>query len=282
MLLLLAAIWGTSFILMKKSLELYSSIQVASIRISSAFLFFLPILIAQWRSFPIKKLPYMAMAGVLGMMGPAFLFSFAGKYLPSALSGALNALTPLFTLIVGAVFFKNSIKNRQIIGIILGIIGSLFLVLSGKLQNLTINVYAFLVVAATIMYAFNLQITKRYLNDLPALQVTAGLVACIGIPSLALLFSTDFWPKTLVSNNYMPLFYTVILGVVGTALATILFNKLLQKTQPVFASSVTYLIPIFAFMWGIADGEKLGLQHALGMAIVLIGVYLVNSQTKTK
>jgi drug/metabolite transporter (DMT)-like permease len=276
LLLLLAAIWGTSFILVKKSLVNYSSIQVGSLRIFSAFLFFLPVLIAKRKEYLAKKWLYFALTGFLGVFFPAYIFSIAGAHMPSAISGALNSLTPLFTLIVGAIFFSRKIKNLQIYGIILGFIGSLFLIFTNLSEHITFNAYGFLILLATVMYGFNLNIVKTTLNEVPAMIVTSGLLAVIGPIAGIILFNGDFVEVTRNSTSLLPLFYAVSLGVLSTGMATVLFNKILQMTSPVFASSVTYLIPIFAFIWGILDGETITIQHFLGMGIILIGVYLVN------
>lgn len=276
LLLLLAAIWGTSFILVKKSLVNYSSIQVGSLRIFSAFLFFFPVLIAKRKEYLANKWPYFAITGFLGVFFPAYIFSIAGAHMPSAISGALNSLTPLFTLIVGGIFFSRKIKNLQIYGIILGFVGSLFLIFTNITEHLSFNSYGFLIILASLMYGFNLNIVKNTLNEVPAIIVTSGLLAVIGPIAGIILFSTNFVEVTKNSTSLLPLFYAVSLGVLSTGLATVLFNKILQMTSPVFASSVTYLIPIFAFMWGILDGESITFQHYLGMGIVLLGVYLVN------
>lgn len=275
-LIFLAAIWGTSFILMKKSLVLYSSVQVGALRIVAAFLFFLPILINNLKAYPKASWFYLALSGFLGVFFPAFLFTFAGKHLPSAISGALNSLTPLCTLIIGALFFNSTVKRLQIFGIVLGIIGSLFLIFSGNIEHLSFNIWGLLVLAATVMYGFNLNIVKKHLNGIPSLLVTAGLLSVIGPIAVFMLLSTDFVSVTVNNSSLLPLTYAIILGIVGTGLATVLFNKLLQQSTAVFASQVTYLIPIFAFLWGVIDGETIGIQHLVGMAIILVGVYLVN------
>ncbi len=276
LLILLAAIWGTSFILMKKSLVVYSSLQVGSIRILSAFLFFVPVLIAKRKEFPSDKWKYFALSGLLGVFFPAFVFTIAGKHMASALSGALNSLTPLCTLIVGALFFAKTIKKLQIWGILLGLVGSSLLIFSNITENISFNAYGFLILGATVMYGFNLNIVKNNLNEVPALIVTTGLLTVIGPMAAILLFTTDFLQVSSQSGSFWPMFYAIALGVVSTGLATVLFNRILQISSPVFASSVTYLIPIFAFIWGILDGESIGIQHFIGMGIILIGVYLVN------
>jgi drug/metabolite transporter (DMT)-like permease len=279
LLILLASIWGTSFILVKKSLVVYSSLQVGSIRILAAFLFFTPVLIYKRKEYKLEKAIYFALSGFLGVFFPAYIFAIAGKEMPSAISGALNSLTPLFTLIVGSLFFARKIKSLQIYGIILGFIGSLFLIFTNVTEHLTFNSYGFLILLATVMYGFNLNIVKNNLNEVPAIIVTSGLLAIIGPIAGIILFSTNFIEVTQKSTSILPLFYAVSLGVFSTGLATVLFNKVLQITSPVFASSVTYLIPIFAFIWGILDAETITMQHFTGMGIILVGVYLVNKSS---
>jgi drug/metabolite transporter (DMT)-like permease len=278
LLILLSSLWGTSFILIKKSLVVYSSLQVGSLRILSAFLFFLPVLIYKIKQFPKEKWLYFALSGYLSVFFPAFIFTVAGKHLPSAISGALNSLTPLFTLIIGVLFFLQKAKKLQIWGLLLGLIGSFLLIFINISEKISFNAYGFLVLGATVMYGLNLNLVKKYLNDVPALIVTAGMLASIGPVAGIILFSTDFIEVTKNATSNLPLIYAIGLGIVSTGLATVLFNKILQISSPVFASSVTYLIPIFAFIWGILDGETITIQHFVGMAIILLGVFLVNKK----
>ncbi len=195
----------------------------------------------------------------------------------SGVSGALNSTTPLFTLIVGGLFFGNIITKRQVFGIILGFIGALLLILAGA-KGLQFNNYAFYVIAATLLYGFNLNITKKYLTglDLSPLLITSFIFMTIGPVALFVLFSGDFMDKVMLPEAKIPLLYSVLLGVLGSAAAMVLFNKLIQITSAVLASSVTYLIPIVAILWGIIDGESIQIQHFMGMGIILVGVYLVN------
>jgi drug/metabolite transporter (DMT)-like permease len=280
LLALLATIWGSSFILMKKSLVVFSPDQVGSMRIFAAFLFFLPVLLSQFKKIPKDKWLYFFLSGMLGSMLPALLFSVAGKHLDSGISGALNSTTPLFTLIVGALFFEQVIRKRQIWGIFLGFCGSLILIFANKSGGISVNGYAFLVILATVMYGFNLNIIKKYLNNVPALIVTACVLASTGPIATAILFSGDFMEKAQTPEALIPLTFSIILGVVGTGIATVLFNRVLQMTTAVFSSSVTYLIPIVAVIWGILDGETISIWQILGMVIILFGVYLVNSKGK--
>jgi drug/metabolite transporter (DMT)-like permease len=277
LLALLAVIWGSSFILVKKSLTVFDPSQVGSLRIAAAFCFFLPFFLANLKKIPFNKLHLFFMVGCLGNLIPAYLFSLAGSKLDSGVSGALNSTTPLFTLIVGGLFFGNVITSRQTVGIVLGFVGALILILAGA-NGFQINGYAFYVILATVMYGFNLNITKKYLVglDLSPFLVTATIFMTIGPVAIAVLFNGDFIQKVQQPEALTPLIFSILLGVLGSAVAMVLFNKLIQVTSAVLASSVTYLIPIVAILWGILDGEAIQIQHFLGMGVILIGVYLVN------
>jgi drug/metabolite transporter (DMT)-like permease len=274
---LLAVIWGSSFILVKKSLIVFDASQVGSLRIVAAFCFFLPFFLVNLKKIPLNKTHLFLLVGCLGNLFPAYLFSLAGSKLDSGVSGALNSTTPLFTLIVGGLFFGNKITSQQALGIILGFVGALLLVVAGT-KGLQFNNYAFYVIAATVLYGFNLNITKKYLTELnlSPFLITAFIFMTIGPVAIVVLFSGDFMDKVMLPKAQMPLAFSILLGVLGSAVAMVLFNKLIQVTSAVLASSVTYLIPIVAILWGLFDGESLQIQHFVGMGIILVGVYLVN------
>ncbi len=277
LLALLAVIWGSSFILVKKSLSIFDAPQVGSLRITAAFLFFLPFFLINLKKIPFQKAHFFLLVGCLGNLFPAYLFSLAGSKLDSGVSGALNSTTPLFTLIVGGLFFGNKITSKQTAGIILGFVGALLLILAGA-KGLAFNWYALYVILATVFYGLNLNITKKHLTglNLSPFLITSFIFMTIGPVALVVLFSGDFIEKVQRPEALQPLFYTIILGVMGSAIAMVLFNRLIQMTSAVLASSVTYLIPIVAILWGILDGETIQIQHFLGMGIILVGVYLVN------
>lgn len=277
LLALLAGIWGSSFILVKKSLVVFDPAQVGSLRIFSAFCFFLPFFLYNLKKIPFAKAKYFLLAGLLGNLLPSFLFSLAGSKLDSGVSGALNSTTPLFTLIIGASFFGNKITQRQSFGIVLGFIGAILLILAGA-SGFHVNGYAFFVILATLLYGINLNITKKYLTGLgiDSFLITSCIFMTIGPIAAGVLFSTDFVSKLQEPNAIQALVFAVLLGVLGSAIAMVLFNRLIQMTSAVLASSVTYLIPIVAILWGVIDGEAILFQHYLGMSIILIGVYLVN------
>ncbi len=276
----LALIWGSSFILMKKSVEIFSIEQLATIRIFSAFLFFIPVILLNIGKLPsAKQWFYCFLSGLLGNLLPAFCFAFAITKINSSVSGVLNSLTPIFTLIVGALFFSNKISRNQFFGMLLAFSGSVILVLAKSSGfSLDFNAYSFLIVLATIMYGFNLNIIKKYLNDVPPIMLTACVLSSVGIIAGIILFSGNFIEIAQRPEAKIPLIYTLILGIIGSGLATVIFNWVLQITSPVFSSSVTYLIPIVAIFWGIIDGEQLFLQHYVGIVFILLGVFWVNKK----
>lgn len=278
LLAVLAVMWGCSFILVKKALVAFTAPQVGGLRIFFAFLFFVPILIAQRRNLPTRhRWGWCLVAGLLGNLIPSLLFATAGAHIASSVSGILNSFTPLFVLVVGVLLFKNKVRADQVVGILFGLVGCVMIILVGKSGELALNGYALLVVLATVCYGFNLHVVRTFLSGIPALALTAATFTTIGpLAAGVLLGSGDFFERAARPEALQPLLYAGLLGVVGSGVAMILFNRLLQSTSAVFASSVTYLIPVVAVGWGLLDGERLALQQVLGMGVILVGVYLVN------
>lgn len=278
LLAVLALLWGCSFILVKKALVAFTAPQVGGLRIFAAFLFFIPILIAQRRHLPTRnRWGWCLVAGLLGNLIPALLFATAGAHIASSVSGILNSFTPLFVLLTGVLFFKNKVRADQVVGILFGLVGCVMIILVGTRGELALNGYALLVVLATVSYGFNLHVVRTFLSGIPTLALTAATFTTIGpLAALVLLGSGDFFERAAQPEALQPLLFAGVLGVVGSGVAMILFNRLLQQTSAVFASSVTYLIPIVAVGWGLLDGERLALQQILGMGVILVGVYLVN------
>lgn len=281
LLIILSLIWGSSFILIKRGLEVFSPTQVGTIRISFAFLFMLPLAIRHIKKIPREKWKIVFFTGLVGNLIPAILFALAETKLESSLTGILNALSPLFTLIIAIYIFKYEIKFGQILGLGLGFIGTIglsFVNDSGRFGNM--NIYVWLIVIATICYAISLNFIKAYLDGISSIIITALAMLSIGPLSLIYLFSTDFFKKLMfISGAFESLGYLAILGVFGTAIGLILYTRLIQMTTAIFASSVTYLIPIVAIFWGLFDNESLYPLHYAGMFLVLFGIYIVN---KTK
>lgn len=278
-LILVSVIWGSSFILIKKALLIFSPASVGSLRIFVACLVLLPFSIKAFPKVENRKLPILLFVGGIGSFIPAMLFAFAQTRLDSALAGVMNSFTPLFVIIFGVLFFKSRLSWVSLTGIIIGFLGCVFIIFGGSgFQASKINYYALLILAATVMYAFNVNVIKSFLPNIKALHVTAISFALISpICGLYLFFGTDFLTQFSTNENvYLGLFYVTILGAVNTALAMFIFNNLIKIASPVFASSCTYLIPIVSIIWGLLDGEVLNVYEYIGIVIILGGVYLAN------
>jgi drug/metabolite transporter (DMT)-like permease len=283
LLFVLVLIWGSSFILMKKGLEEYSYQQVALLRLSITCLFLLPFAIRSIKKVNLKKIGLMAIVGIVGNGIPAFLFTKAETGIDSSLAGILNSLTPLFTLIVGLLFFKSKTKWYNVLGVIIGLGGTVGLMSVSGNKSLEFNFsYGIYVIVATLLYAINLNFVKRSLKEIDAVTITAYAFLTIGIPALIGLFAgTDF--ITVIQTRphaFVGLGYVAMLGIFGSAIAVILYNKLIKTSGVLFAASVTYMMPIVAVFWGIADGERFEAIYVVWILIILAGVYLVNHKFK--
>ena len=280
-LFLLALIWGSSFILIKKSLIGLSPMQLGSLRIIiTGFILF----IAGFNS--LKNLSknaikWIAMSGFLGTFFPAFLFAYAETEIDSAIASILNSIVPINTILFGFLAFNIISTKRQIIGVLIGFAGAILLISNGAAINPNQNYwYAFLVIIATVMYAFNINIIKRHLQNIPPLTIAVGNFIVIIVPAfLVLIYSGFFTQQVLQGPNFsISIFYVFLLSLFGTAIAKVLFNNLVQISTPVFASSVTYIMPIVAVFWGLLDNEVFSFWQGIATLIILGGVYLANSK----
>ena len=280
-LFLLALIWGSSFILIKKSLIGLSPMQLGSLRIIiTGFILF----IAGFNS--LKNLSknaikWIVMSGFLGTFFPAFLFAYAETEIDSAIASILNSIVPINTILFGFLAFNIISTKRQIVGVLIGFTGAILLISNGAAINPNQNYwYAFLVIIATVMYAFNINIIKRHLQNIPPLSIAVGNFIVIIVPAfLVLIYSGFFTQQVLQGPNFsISIFYVFLLSLFGTAIAKVLFNNLVQISTPVFASSVTYIMPIVAVFWGLLDNEVFSFWQGIATLIILGGVYLANSK----
>lgn len=278
LLLATSLIWGSSFILIKKGLAVYSVEQVALLRILFAYIVLLPTALIHFKKYFKTHAWKLLISGLTGNLIPAFLFAKAQTQLDSGITGVLNSLTPLFTLIIGIFIFQQKLYRKQFFGILIGLAGSIGLSLINKNGALgPINYFVFFVIIAAFCYGFNVNFVKKYLSEIPSVQLTGLALFFIGPPSLLYLFSTDFTERVATQPGSLEaLGYLAILGIVNTALALILFFRLLKMTSPIVASSVTYIIPIVALILGFLDGEQFFALHFLGMALIILGVFIVN------
>ncbi|AYN05338.1 DMT family transporter [Flavobacterium sp. 140616W15] len=271
----LALIWGSSFILIKKGLIGLTAIQLGSLRIIFAALFLLLIGFKSLAKIPQRQWKFIALTSFFGTFTPAYLFAIAETEIDSSITAILNSLTPLNTLVIGVFIFGMQSQRRQIFGVFIGLVGCLLLVFNGAMSHPEQNYYyAILVVVASLCYAINVNLIKKYLSDLSSLSITTGNFMVLLIPAIVILSFSGFHEVMYDEKAQYSIFFIVVLGVVGTGIANVLFFKLIQMSSPVFATSVTYLIPIIAFFWGFLDNEMLTPIQLLGAFIVLVGVYL--------
>jgi len=280
-LIVLSLIWGSSFILIKKALIGLTPLQLGSLRIIFTALFLL--LIGFKSIVKIKKheWKWVTISALLGTFFPAFLFAYAETEIDSAVASILNSLVPINTIIIGSLVFKIASTIRQFVGIVIGFMGTVLLIyLSSELNPTQNYLYASFIIIATLMYAANVNIIKKHMQTMSPMAIAVGNFAVIFIPALIVLIVSGFFTTVDFKQQevQMSFLYLAILAFFGTALAKILFNKLVQISTPVFASSVTYLMPIIALSWGFLDGEIFGLWQLLCTVIILLGVYLANKK----
>ena len=280
----LSLIWGSSFILIKKALVGLEADQLGSLRI--IFSSIIIILIAWKRLSKITRLEWkwITISAFLGSFFPAFLFAFAEKEIDSAVASIINSIVPLNTVVIGLVLFNIRSTKRQIIGVLIGLAGTYMLIMSGIKLNPDQNyLYSGFVILCSFLYALNVNIIKKYLQHLSALTITVGHFAVIIIPAVIVFYFSDFDVNSLKNQETIDsVIYVLILAVFGTALAKILFNKLIKISSPVFASSVTYSMLIVSIFWGLVDGEKFSIYQLIATIIIILGVLLTNKKSSLK
>lgn len=278
MLIILALIWGSSFILMKQGLKGFPPEQVAAIRMVIACIASSLFAIRRFKNLKFRSIKYMAVVGLVGSGIPALLFAFAQTKLSSYLAGMLNALTPLFTMLLGVLFFRSKFNNQQIIGVLIGFIGAAGLVFIRSGGGITGEATAaILIVIATCCYGLSVNVIKTLLADQDALLISAIALLIVGIPYGIFLSTTDFSVRLLeLPEAKMAFLSLATLSIFGTAFASILYFSLVKSAGPLFASAVTYLMPVIALAWGIADGEALNPLHIFALLAILAGVGLIS------
>jgi len=280
-LITLVLVWGTSFILIKKSLEYFTGTEVGLLRIVITFLFLLPLAVKPLKRLPVKLYLPFIVSGVVGSLLPALLFAIAETKISSSLAGTLNSLTPLFTLVIGVLFFHFKTHWFNILGVVIGLAGAVGLIyVSSGLDLKTGSVYSSLVILASVCYAVNVNLVKHYFKSVNSLGITTLTFFFIGIPTLVYMVIFTGIPHKIITEpqSWVGLGYMAVLSVVGTGLALIIFNYLIKISTPVFASSVTYMIPVVAILWGVLDNEPFRLIYLIWVVLILGGVFLVNKK----
>ncbi|WP_300023821.1 EamA family transporter [uncultured Maribacter sp.] len=281
-LILLSFIWGSSFILIKRSLVGYSPLQVGGLRIVFASVLLFVLGFRSLKTLSKTDWKWVAIAGLCSSFFPPFFFALAQTEISSGITSILNSVAPLFTTLVGLALFGLSLKGRQVLGVLIGLFGTVVLIAAGMENNDDQNYwYSLFIIFSALGYAFNINIIKKYLAHLTPLAVTTASFGVAVLPAFAVLLYTGVFVQFL-DNSAMheAVWYIMALAFLGTALANILFNKLIKLSSPVFAASVTYLIPLVAVLWGFLDGENISVLQLLGGFIILFGVWLVNRKKR--
>lgn len=274
--IILSVIWGSSFILMKEGMKSLNAWQVASIRIFSAGMVLLPVTIGKLSAIPRKDLPRIFLSGMLGTFIPAYLFCLAETKLDSGVAGILNALTPLFTIAIGAIFFQSKLPLNKWIGVLVGFCGLVLLITAGKDVKFSNMNYSGYIILATICYGLNVNLVNRYLKHVPSLMLAGVAFGLLIIPSGLVLLLTGFTSQSGSGGYWYSTAASAVLGIFGTAVASVLFYMLMKSAGPLFASMVTYGIPFVALFWGSLAGELITLVQISCLFLILVGVYLAN------
>ena len=278
----LSFIWGSSFILIKKGLIGLTAIELGSIRIIISAFVLIPFTFNRLKEITFKQWKWIIISAFVGSFFPAFLFAFAEQEIDSSVASILNSIVPLNTIIIGLVLFGIKSTKRQIIGVLLGFFGAYQLIISGINLNPDQNYfYSGLVIICSFLYAFNVNIIKKYLQELSAVAIATGHFIVILIPSVIVLLISDFnFEKLQNPQTQTSLFYVTLLAIFGTTLAKILFNKLINISSAVFASSVTYSMLIVSIFWGVMDGENFSINQLFATIIIVVGILLTNKKSK--
>ena len=280
--IVLCIIWGSTFKLMKDSTAGLNAMQIAGLRIFSAGIVFIPFAVFHFSKIPKEKLGLVILSGVMGNLLPAFLFAIAMTKIDGALGGILNALTPIWVVVVGILFFQLKTQSQKIIGVVTGFVGLVLLMLvpvfyGQKTIDYTNLGYTSLILLATLFYGFNVNMVGKNLKTVKPLHLATVSIAFMTIPTLLILFQQRFFQLDFTSaNTQYAIWASTALGIVGSAIATAIFYILVKRAGGLFASLVTYGIPFIALFWGFLDNEKIIWLQIICLGIILVGVWLAN------
>jgi drug/metabolite transporter (DMT)-like permease len=278
--ILLSVIWGSSFILMKKGAESLTGWQIGAVRMFSAGLVMLPFAVFHISKIPLRKLPFVLLSGLLGNFFPAFLFALAIEKIDSSMEGILNSLTPLFVIVIGILFFKDKVQGRKIAGVMVGLVGLLVLSLSQSSGGNNNIGSSLLILLATFFYGLNVNVLTHYLKEVPPVRIATVSLALICKPSGIIVWQQNVFAIAMYdSSATLSIAAAVLLGVVGSGIATGLFYVLVKNAGGLFASLVTYAVPVVSIAWGYLDNEEITVIQLGCLALIFGGVYLANKRT---
>ncbi|MHA7844615.1 MAG: DMT family transporter [Winogradskyella sp.] len=275
-LIFLSVIWGSSYILMKKGLLSYTPLEMTILRILIAGVCFIPLTLRYLIKERLDSFWKYLTVGMTGIAIPSFLFALAETQISSSIAGVLNSLTPIFTLIIGMIFFKVRGQRKQIIGIFLGFLGVIAIIILGQENNANNSMrYSGFVIICSILYAFNINFIKHFFQNENSLRLTAVSFSIVFLPALIYFLFSEIPMIMKTSLGLESLGYIFLLSMFSTMLALIIFYRLVQETNPVFASSNSYIVPVIALLWGYLVDEFIGFGHYLSLGVIVGGVYLI-------
>ena len=278
---IMALTWGSSFILIKKTLPVFTPFQMGAFRVGFSGLLLSFIGFKALKKYTKKDIFWLVVTGFFGNFIPMFVFPLAQTRVSSSLAGMINALEPIFTLVLGYLLFSKKPQKLQNIGAIIGF-GGAFILLSFSDTEHSGNYlfYTLLMVIASAFYAISSLIVKEKLQHLRSTELSSSIYTLWMLPSFIILIFSGFFTEIDFSlkETWTAMGYLLFLTVISTTLVMLLFYKLIQDTSAVFASSVSFLIPLVAVIWGILDGEHFVMWYALGGILILIGIYLIKEK----
>ncbi|MGG7439829.1 DMT family transporter [Chryseobacterium arthrosphaerae] len=282
LLVILSIIWGSSFILIKKSLEHFNPFQVGSLRVLIAGIILLPVAISNYKLFPKKHLKWLILAAFTGNFIPMFLFPIAETEVSSSIAGIINSMMPIFVIIVGALVWKFETTKKQIIGTFISFTGVCILAFGGGDSGEFKLIPILLLLLATLCYALSTTTVKSKLMEVSSTVLSAFVFSFVlFFPSVIALTSTGFFSEFNFSkDNMLGLLFVSLLSIFGTGLAMMMNYRLLKVSPPLFASTVTLVMPIVAIIWGIIDGEKLTYLQFIGAGIIIGGLIFLRANPK--
>ncbi len=281
--ILLSLIWGSSFVLMKSGMQVFSAYEVASLRMLSAGIALLPFAVNSFKQIPSAKIPWIITTGLVGSFIPAYLFCVAETKIDSSLAGILNALTPIFTILVGMLFYKLKVGTMKALGLIIGFAGLVLLFVTRGNISFNYLSYSALILLATLFYGINVNLVGHHLKEQSSITIASLAFVSFIVPSLIILWFTGFFQHSIYQQHFATsIAASVSLGLFGTALASVLYYMLIKRAGGFFASMVTYGIPFVAVGWGLYSGETITWKQVTCLCIILLGVYMTSLKMRTK
>jgi drug/metabolite transporter (DMT)-like permease len=266
----LGAIWGASFLFMRIAAKDFGPFALVEVRLALGSLVLLPFLLRNRAQFPLKLWPKIALIGAINSAAPFLLFAWGAERAPAGIGAIANAMTVLFTALVGFLFFGEKIGRTRAIALLVGFAGVVVLA-SGKTRGANIGGAVAAGATASFLYGIGINLVRRHLTGLPPAAVASATLGTSAL--LTLPFALSQWPSQPIPA--MSWLSASMLGVLCTGAAFVLYYRLIARIGASRASTVTYLIPVFGVTWAwLLLGEPLTLTMAISGALILGSVAL--------